>query len=257
MTTKVITVSNQKGGTGKTTTAVTLAHGLALKGKRVLLIDLDPQGQCATAFRKPAGDGVFRLLHEKEPLENVSIPVRQNLWLVPGNQATAAVLNSWLMVAVSTGQLVPDDKLATLLKPHKQSGKLDYIILDTNPTIGGLQNQALRAADAVLLVSTLDQFGAEGLSKIWGTLLANRSQGWGGAVLGILPTMYESTNLAEYFLEGFKTQYGQSARIFGTVRKTVTMKECVAKGKTIWEVNPKSDVAIDYAKLVEYVARVL
>src|SRR5512133_1516490 len=104
MTTKVICIANQKGGVGKTTTAVSLAHGLARKGKQVLLIDLDPQGQSATALGLPPEAGAFYLLTMGHSLSETTVirqwlrdTGRENLALVPGDQQTMAaqtVLNA-------------------------------------------------------------------------------------------------------------------------------------------------------------------
>src|SRR5512142_2753399 len=104
MTTKVICIANQKGGVGKTTTAVSLAHGLARKGKQILLIDLDPQGQSATALGRSPSMGVFYLLTmgltapETAFVKSLIQPsAREGLWLLPGDQQTMAaqtVLNA-------------------------------------------------------------------------------------------------------------------------------------------------------------------
>ena len=86
---KVITVSNRKGGVGKTTTAVNLGHGLALKGKPVLLVDVDPQGHIAPALGLEQEPGLFDLLVGSRSLRETVRRARENLWIVPGNQRTA------------------------------------------------------------------------------------------------------------------------------------------------------------------------
>ena len=87
--TKIITISNRKGGTGKTTTCVTLGHGLALKGKQILPVDVDPQGHVSLALGLEQSPGLFDLLVAGTSLRNVTRQARSNLWLVPGNPRTS------------------------------------------------------------------------------------------------------------------------------------------------------------------------
>ena len=126
----IITVSNRKGGVAKTTTAVTLAHGLALKGKRVLVVDIDPQGHVAPSLGLKRGPGMFDLIMEKRSLASVVQRARDRLWIVPGNQRTATAEN----------MLVYEQrKVDALQKPLSNglTGDLDYLIFDTPPVASG------------------------------------------------------------------------------------------------------------------------
>jgi len=147
--TTVIAIANQKGGVGKTTTAVTLAHGLALRGKRVLLLDFDPQGQAARALHLSPSSAVYSLLtmdtgaSETAYIQGKIISTeRENFWLLPGNKQTAdaqAMINSqgkpisWVRKTL--------DRFCT--------PQYHYLVLDTAPSLGGIQERVLWACDMV------------------------------------------------------------------------------------------------------------
>ena len=146
---QVITISNQKGGVGKTTTAVNLAHALALKGRRVLLLDLDPQGQVASALGRDHESGVFNWLVAGLPLADVVRTTgRKGLFLIPGDKRT------------SSAQVLLNFEGRTLEAIRKEKPKIaaatfDAVVIDTAPSLGGFQEAALLAArrgrDVVLM----------------------------------------------------------------------------------------------------------
>src|SRR5512147_386860 len=130
---KTITVANQKGGVGKTTTAVTLAHGLVLEGKRVLLVDLDPQGQCATILGLKPEPGAFNLLvAEQPPSQVIRLTDRPNLFVILGDRKTATAQT------VLSVQRSPITFTHKKLIPSAQEDHIDYIIIDTSPSVGEL-----------------------------------------------------------------------------------------------------------------------
>ena len=141
----IITIANQKGGTGKTTTATILAHGLAVKGHQTMLCDLDPQGQCASALGLLQEPGVFNLLVGGQTLADVTRTTgRANLTLIPGDKRTA------------TAQIVLNAEgfdlalIRRALQPALRNG-LDKVVIDTAPSVGGLQEAALFAADLIVI----------------------------------------------------------------------------------------------------------
>src|SRR5512133_144212 len=166
MTTKVICIANQKGGVGKTTTAVSLAHGLALKGKQVLLIDLDPQGQSATSLGLRPEAGAFYLLTMGDTApENAFVRQwirntgRENLFLIPGDQQT---------MAAQTVLNAQDKPISSIQQSIRRFGRgsLHYIIFDTAPSVGGIQERAVWASDLVIIPTATEFLSADGVGKV-------------------------------------------------------------------------------------------
>ena len=131
--TRIYAFANQKGGVGKTTTAVTLAHGFAMSGQRTLLVDLDPQGHVAFALGAEKSPGLYRLIVDEEPIEKVAIPARDNLDIIPGDKRTEKAKRT---VVISN---FPTEILARLFK----HAEYDVIILYMAPSLDVLHLPAL------------------------------------------------------------------------------------------------------------------
>ncbi len=240
---KVITVSNRKGGVAKTTTTITLGHGLALKGKNVLLVDVDPQGHVAPALGLEQEPGLFDLLVAGASLRNVTRQARPNLWVVPGNPRT----NTAQTVMIAEG--TDDNALAQAIKGPVNGG-LDYIILDTAPSVGRLQEMALWMADLVVIPSAVDFLSSAGIADLVGGLYdLRRDKGWKGQIMGILPTFHDqvtkesSANLAE-----LQAAFGDL--VLPPIHRATVLRECTATGQTVFELAPKSRATEEYAALV-------
>ena len=241
---KVITVANQKGGVGKTTTAVTLAHGLGLKGHQMLLLDLDPQGQCASALGLLQEPGVFNLLVGGQTLADVTRTTgRTNLVLIPGDKRTATAQ----IVLNAEGSDVQVIRKA--LTPTLRNG-LDMVIIDTAPSVGGLQEAGLFAADLVVIPTAVDYLATEGVANVIKTLRSlEEKQGWRGAILGILPTFHdEVTKESAATLADLQETFDDL--VLAPNHRATVLRECVSEGVTIWEKAPKSRAAQEYARLV-------
>jgi chromosome partitioning protein len=239
---KIITVSNRKGGVAKTTTVITLGHGLALKGKSVLLVDVDPQGHVAPALGMEQEPGIFDLLVGRASLRNVTRQARPGLWLVPGNQRTNTAQT--VMIA----ERAEDNALANVLKGSVNGGP-DYIILDTAPSVGRLQEMALCMADLVVIPSAVDFLSSAGIADLVGGLDKLRDKGWTGAILGILPTFYDDvTKESKTNLEELKAAFGDL--VLPPIHRATVLRECTAEGKTVFEFAPDSRAADEYAALV-------
>lgn len=241
----IITIANQKGGVGKTTTAVTLAHGLAIQGKDTLLFDLDPQGQCASALGLVQEPGVFNLLVGVQTLANVTRTTgRPRLALIPGNKRTATAQ------VVLNAEEFKLDIIRQLLRPALPGG-LDLVIIDTAPSVGRLQEAALFAADLVIIPTTVDYLATEGVVKVIHTVNALvKRQNWRGSVLGILPTFYDNvTRESQQTLDDLQRTFGAEL-ILPPVHWATILRECGAEGKTIWEKAASSRPAQEYADLV-------
>lgn len=246
--TTTITVANQKGGVGKTTTAVNLSHGLVLAGKRVLLVDLDPQGQCATILGLKPEPGAFNLLvAELPPNQVIRLTDRANLCVVLGDRKTAT---AQVLLGI---ERTPVSYVRDHLVPPAESDHFDFVIIDTSPSVGELQEQALWAADGVLIPCAVDYLASDGVYNIVSTLEKLRSeQNWQGEVLGLLPTFYDDvTRESKATLQDLSDRFGQY--MLQPVHRATILRECAVEGKTIYELDPRSRAARQYAYLVDIV----
>lgn len=237
-----VAVANQKGGVGKTTTAVTIAHGLALKNYAVLLVDLDPQGQCASHLGLDQEDGVFTLLVNRPPLRDVVRTTgRPNLWLLPGSKRskTAETMMAIERQGVHT--------LGEILGERVNGGRLHYLILDTAPSAGGLQENAVFAADLLVIPSAVDHLSLEGVAEILKTLRALGRPS--PPLVRILPTFFdEVTRESKANLDRLREAFG--AVLLEPIHRAAVLRECPALGVTIFEHDEKSRAAEEYAAVV-------
>ena len=248
----IITVANQKGGVGKTTTAVHLAHGLVLKGHKVLLVDLDPQGQCATILGLKQEPGAFNLLVSELPYnEVIRLTDRPNLYVILGDKKTGTAQT------VLSVQRSPIAYTNNKLRVPAQQDGIRYIILDTSPSVGELQEQALYAADAVLIPCTVDYMASDGVYNIEQTLKRLRAEfDWKGGTIGILPTFYDDvTRESKATLQDLKKQFGEL--VLNPIHRATILRECAVEGKTIFELDPRSRAARQYQNLVDTISRSL
>jgi chromosome partitioning protein len=247
MKAKILMIANQKGGVGKTTTTVNLAHALALRGKRTLIVDLDPQGQVTTALGMDHENGVFRwLIGGRQASEVVRSSRRANLWVIPGDKDTATVQGVWDI------QHAPIGALLNALEPLRDG--LNYILIDSGPSVGRLQSYGLFAANVALIPTAVDFLAVEGVARVLETMQALAStHGWRGTLLGILPTFYDTvTNESAAILQSLETVYpGQVLQ--PPVRRATALRECSAQGLTIWELDPNGRTAGEYGELTKAV----
>jgi chromosome partitioning protein len=253
--TTIIAIANQKGGVGKTTTAVTLAHGLARRGKRVLLLDFDPQGQAARSLHLPPLAGVYALLTmETGTAETTYIQGRitdtgrDNFWLLPGNKQTAdaqAMINSqgkhinWVRETL--------ERFCTL--------QYHYLVLDTAPSLGGIQERVLWASDLVIVPSPAEALGSDGVRQVIDTMKRlSREKAWKGGLFGVLPTFFmEQVKEHRLTLESLRTTLGNL--VLPPVHRAAVLAECPAFGQTIFEHDPNSRAAQEYTRLADIVLK--
>lgn len=238
---RVLTVANQKGGVGKTTTAVTLAHGFALKGMDVLLIDLDPQGQCAVCLGAKRESGVYKWLIQDRLIVDCVLEVKR-LHLLPSDKDTA-------LAQKFLGDMRRDVSFLQLLLKGLRG--YDWVVIDTSPSLGGLQEMALYAADFVLIPAGANYLTAEAVSLTYKTMLANQAAGWAGALAGILPTMFRArVKECEDTLAELHSIY--NSRTLKPIHLATDLAAATAEGQTIWEYDPRSRSAREYAGLLYY-----
>ncbi len=255
MSTKVICIANQKGGVGKTTTAVSLAHGLALRGKQVLLLDMDPQGQSATALGRNPEPGIFYLLTmglsaQETTFVNswVRSSGREGLTLYPGDQQTMAAQT------VLNAQNKPVSAIRNTISRFFKEG-LDYIIFDTAPSVGGIQERAVWASDLVIVPTATEFLSADGVSKVMQMMsVLQEKKNWKGALLGVLPTFYdEQTRESKATMESLEGRFGSS--VLPPIHRATILRECAATGQTIFETDPDSRAAEEYLTLTKRVLK--
>jgi chromosome partitioning protein len=248
MSTLVFTIANQKGGVGKTTTAVNLAAALADKKIPTLLIDLDPQANATSAVgvEKKAGRSLYGPLSgEGTATEMITATAYPNLSLIPSEEDLAA---AEIELATTENYLA---RLRDVIAPVKASGKFRVIIIDCPPAMGVLSMNSLAAADFLLIALQCEYMALEGLGQILRNLERIKNAGLNNKLElgGVVMTMFDTrTNLSRQVVEEVKNHLGD--KIFKTViPRTVRLSEAPSFGKTIFAYDPLSPGATAYKNL--------
>ena len=249
--TPILAVINQKGGVGKTTTAVTLADDLARRGHRTLLIDLDPQGNAATALGldryseeiRTSTDLIFGLHPELSP---APIPANPHLTLLPGN----------INLIRADVELLQLPERHAALRQHLApiAPNYDFIVIDAPPSLGILSLNILAASTHVLIPIQCEYLALEGLSMLLETLEAiTREHAPKLQILGCLITMTDlRTNLSQQVVSDLRRHLGE--RVFDTmIPRTIRLSECPSHGETILQYDPWGAGARAYEALTDEV----
>ena len=253
----VLAVVNQKGGTGKTTTCENLGIGLAQEGKKVLLIDVDPQGSLTISLGYPRPDDLDNTLSElmakviqeipPSPSEGI-LHHEEGVDLIPANISLSGMEVS-LVNAMSRETI-----LKQLIEPLKR--QYDFILLDCMPSLGMLTVNALAAADNVLIPVQAQYLSAKGLEQLLQTVSKVRRQiNPRLRIEGILLTMVDGrTNYAKDISSLIRETYGSRIKVFATdIPHSVRAAEISAEGKSIFRHDPKGKVANAYRILTKEV----
>lgn len=233
-------VQNFKGGVGKTTTAINLAHGLALSGRRVLLVDLDQQGNAADMLGIKVGKQqptLYHLLVEDVIYDQVMVQAREHLYLIPSDKRTALAEN------IISGQAGRELILKMRLAPV--SG-FDYIILDCPPALNVLHNNALLYSDELVIPIDMDRLALQGAKGILDSVaeLARMFSERAG-ISGVLPTFVDRrTNITHQALRLIEDTY--TPKVLPAVRSDSKLRQAASHGKTIFEYDSHSKGAEDY-----------
>jgi len=253
MSCTVFTIANQKGGVGKTTTAVNLAAALAERQLHTLVVDLDPQANATSALglEKQEGRSLYRPLHgEGSAFEMLTPTAWPHLALIPSEQDLAAIE---IELAQQPNYLL---RLRTVLEPLRASGGYKAIIIDCPPALGLLSMNALAAADHLLIALQCEYMALEGLGQILKVVERLRQAGTnpGLDVGGIVMTMFDSRiNLAKQVVAEVRQHLPE--KVFATlVPRTVRLSEAPSFGQPILAYDPHGPGAAAYRALAGEVA---
>lgn len=251
--TRVIGIINQKGGVGKSTTAINLSAALGEMGKQVLLIDLDPQGNCSSGLGIEKGlinQCIYDVLLNDVPLEEVIIPdVFEGLDVAP------ATINLAGAEVELVSEMARENRLKDAIGSMR--GKYDFVIIDCPPALGLLTVNAMVAADKLLIPIQCEFYALEGVTKLLESMKRVKSRlNPSLDIYGILLTMYDSrTTLSKQVADEVRDYFGRL--VFSTpIPRTVKLSEAPSFGQPITQYDPRGRGSLSYVELAkEVVAR--
>jgi len=247
---KIVAIANQKGGVGKTTTAVNLGCALAEGGQRILIVDLDPQANATSSLgmQELEGESLYEPLLGGASIVERILPTRlERLFLVPADLDLAG---AEVEIARMNNHLT---RLAQTLSILRSDQTFDFVLLDCPPSLGILMTNALAAADEILTPIQCEYFALEGLVKIVRVVEQVRDSGANEQVEigGIVMTMFDGrTKLSAQVVAEVRAHFGE--RVYATViPRTVRLSEAPSFGKSVLEYDPKGTAARAYRALAE------
>ena len=247
---RIIAVANQKGGCGKTTTAINLAYSLSIRGKKVLLVDCDPQAHATMGLKTKPSDlerSLYDVLTPKDGhnagIESIIIPINENLHLVPSSIILSAVEQEL------SGIDGREDRLLQALQGI--SDQYAYCIIDCPPSVGLLCFNALRASSEVIIPIDMSLFSLRGIAKLLELTMILKEELGHSITARALITMYDRrTKYSQRVLEKVREEFGGNA--FNTIiRYNIRLRETVDYGLPVGLFDKRSNGHIDYEQLAE------
>lgn len=252
---KIISLVNQKGGVGKTTTSINLAASLALLGKNVLLLDLDPQGNATTGVGINKGDiqkSIYDLLRGDASIEEVIVKTDfRNLDIVPATIQLAGID----IELMEKSRNDPNFKRSHQLKSKIESIKnnYDYLIIDCPPSLGMITTNALTASNSVIIPVQCEFYALEGITQLLNTImLAQKNLNPHLELEGVLLTMLSKSNLGLDVIEEIRSYFKD--KVYDTIiPRLIRLAEAPSHGKPIVAYDPKSKGSEAYINLAKEV----
>jgi chromosome partitioning protein len=251
---RIIASANQKGGCGKTTTAINLSSSLSLRGKRVLLIDFDPQAHATMGLNIKPSDfekSIYDVITPKNNgflgIGDILIPIKDNFDLAPSSLILTAVEQEL------SGIEAREDRLFEAIQELKEEYDYDYIIIDCPPSIGHLCFNALRACDEVIIPIDLSLFSLRGVAKLIEIITLLKDKVGHDVKSRALITMYDRrTRYSRVVLEKVKAEFGDN--VFDTViRYNIRLRETADCGLPVGDYDKNAIGHADYENLAEEV----
>jgi chromosome partitioning protein len=238
-----LAIFNHKGGTGKTTTSVSIAAGLAARGLRVLLVDTDSQGNVGVSLGVKAEKTLYHVLVMGVRAADAAIHVRPNLDLVVSNETLAAA--ELYLAGRQNRDRILRDRLASTFDQY------DVVMLDCSPSLSLLNQNALVVADGIVVPVACDFLSLVGVRQVIKTVKnVNSLLHHPVQIYGVLPTFYDArARICRDAVDALREHFGD--RVLPPIRQATRLKEAPAQGKTIFEFAPESNAAEDYGQVVD------